>query len=297
VAAVVVVAPLAQDDALNSIANLHWYGLYALFWMLIWSPGSRGGRVVSAVVVALVAASDILVLAFIPLALARALRRTPDGRRDRHGIVLAALLGLGLVAQFAGLIFGSSSRALSPNPIRAMIGYVLRVAPAPVVGQRWLGTGEVHTRWLVLAGVAWLVLATVAVLAWRGPVRPGWALAVTALLHSVALYVLPVLLSGVATTRYALAPVMLLVTALVALLQPAEGARPVPLYALVTVLAVIAAVNLRLDNTRAGGPRWGSELDRARVACGSASGSVEIPIPPVDAEHWSARLPCRYIAR
>jgi hypothetical protein len=208
--------------------------------------------------------------------------------------VLAALLGAGLAVQLAGLLFGSSSRHLSPNPIKPLIGYLVRVVPSPLVGQRWLGTGEVHTRWLVLAGVAWLVLAAVAVLAWRGPVRPGWPLAITALLHSVALYVLPVLLSGEATTRYALAPAMLLVTALVALLQPAEGRRPVPLVALVTLLTVICAVNLRLDNARAHGPRWGVELDRAKAVCPNAQ-VVEVPIPPVNDNHWSARLPCWYV--
>jgi hypothetical protein len=304
--AIVVVAPLAQDDALNSIANLHWYGLYAMFWMLLWSPRGRAGRVVSAVAVALVAASDILVLAFVPLALVRAVRRRPDGQRDRHGLVLAVLLGIGLALQFAGLLFGSSSRNLSPNPVKPLIGYLIRVAPSPIIGQRWLGTGEVHTRWLVLAGVAWLVLAAVAVVAWlrpawSGPVRPGWALAITALLHSVALYILPVLLSGVATTRYALAPAMLLVTALVALLQPEPGRRPVALYALLTLLAVICAVNLRLDNTRADGPRWGVELDRARASCatpvppGPSVPAVDVPIPPVNEQHWRARLSCRYV--
>jgi hypothetical protein len=298
VSAVVVVAPLAQDDALNSIANLHWYGFYAMFWVLIWTPRSPAGRVAAAVLVGLVAASDILVLAFVPLALVRALRRRPDGSRDRHGIVLAALLGSGLALQIAGLLFGSSSRQLSLNPVRALIGYAVRVVPAPLVGQRWLGTGEVGTRWLVLAALAWLVLLGAVLVARRGPVRPGWPLAVTAVLHSLALYVLPVLLSGVATPRYALAPAMLLVTALVAALQPAGAlaSAKVPLYAFVALLAVVCAVNLRIDNSRAHGPRWSTEFDRARQSC-TTGATAEVPIPPVDDNHWRVRLPCRYVQR
>src|SRR6266540_3528958 len=90
VSAVVIVMPLANENS-NSPANLHWAGLYAVFWALIWRPRSLAGRVVAAAVVVLVAFSDILVLIYLPLALLRVVRRPPEGGRDRHGLVLAAL--------------------------------------------------------------------------------------------------------------------------------------------------------------------------------------------------------------
>jgi hypothetical protein len=297
VSAIVVVVPVAQGDVLNSVANLHWYGLYALFWVLIWTPRGRAGRVVAAAVVVLVAASDILTLAFVPLALLRALRR-PAGGRDRHGILLAALLGLGVAVQLSGLVFGSSSRHLSPNPVRAVIGYVLRAVPAPLVGQRWLGSA-VDTRWIALAGVAWLLVAVAGVAVWRRLARPAWPLAVAAAVQSAGLYVLPVVLTGVATPRYAVAPAMLVVVALVALLQPAAGVRrpAVALYALAALLALVCAVNLRTDNLRAHGPRWSDRLTQARHACTDPAATVDVEIPPPDSPPWLVRLPCRYVLR
>jgi hypothetical protein len=299
VSAGLVVVPVAQDEVLNSIANFHWYGLYALFWVLLWSPRGRAGRAVAVVTVLLVATSDILVVAFVPLALFRALRRTGGGGRDRFGITLAGALTAGLAVQVAGLLSGSSSRALVLDPVSAASGFLLRAVPAPLIGQRWLGQ-SMDATWLLLAGLAWLVVAAVLVTALRGLTRPAWVLAGTAALHSAALYVLPVTLSGSAAPRYAMAPAMLVVTALVALLQPAPPGVPVasrppvaPLHLLAGLLAVIAVVNLRIDNPRADGPRWSAEVDKARTVCATqAPDGAALVIAPPRAPAWTVSLPC-----
>jgi hypothetical protein len=293
-ASVVVLLPLGQTDVLNSIANLQWYGLFALFWVLIWSPASRTGQVVAAVVVVLVAGSDILVLAFVPLALWRALRRP----RSPYATVLAALLGLGLAWQVGGLVVGSSSREMQPDPVLAVTGYLIRAVPAGLIGERWLGE-SVDTGWVLLAGVAWLLVAAAVLAAWLRITRPSWPLALTAAVHSAALYALPVLLSGVATPRYAVAPALLALTALAALLQPREtgAAALAPLGALAGLLAVVCAVNLRIDNERAHGPRWSDELNRARAGCATTGGgTAELTVSP-GGQDWRTRLPCRYVLR
>ena len=327
VSAIVVVVPTGQDDVLNSIANFHWYGLYALFWVLVWTPRGRAGRIVAVTMAFLVAGSDILTVVFVPLALWRAVRRGPDRTRERHGVLLAAALAVGLATQFAGLLTGSGDRPLSPNPVRAATGYLVRAVPAPLVGQRWLGA-TVGGRWLALAVLAWLVVGAVVLVALAsrvgpagprrplaGLVRPNWPLAVAAALHSAALYGLPVLLSGVATPRYAVAPAMLIVTALVALLQPggvAAAGEPgplaapdaarlravAPLGALTALLLVVAAVNLRVANSRADGPQWSTELARARAACAAGTAeTVQIPIPPRQSPPWLVTLPCNWLRR
>jgi hypothetical protein len=303
VSAVVVVVPLAQDDVLNSIANLHWYGLYAVFWVLLWAPRSRLGRVVGPTVTLLVAASDILTVAFIPLALWRALRGSPDRRFDRHGATLAAALGVGLAAQFAGLLSGASSRPLTLDAVAALGGYVLRAVPAGVLGERWVGT---HTSavGVAFAALAWLLIGmAVLVSRWR-LVRPHWPLAITAAAHSLVLYVLPVFLSGAPTPRYAVAPALLMLTALVALLRPAHppvGRRSAmaPLLALAALMITVCAVNLRVDNRRADGPSWSTELDRARVICATTQPAtvLDVPIAPRGVGGWHAGLPCSYLRR
>src|SRR5690606_10384183 len=70
-AAMVVAVPLAQGDLPNSVANLHWPALYALFWVLLWTPATLAGRVVAVGTTVLVALSDVLVVALLPLAVAR----------------------------------------------------------------------------------------------------------------------------------------------------------------------------------------------------------------------------------
>jgi hypothetical protein len=297
VAAVAVVVPVGQDEVLNSIANLHWYGLYALFWMLVWVPRRPAARVLAAVVVALVATSDILVLAFAPLALFRALRRDDTGRRDRHGLVLAALLGVGLVIQVSGLLTGSSSRQVSASPVTAVTGYISRAVPWGLLGERAVGsTGT--TKWAAMAALAWLLVALAAGFAWARLTRAAWSLALIAFLHSAAIYALPVVLSGYATPRYAVPAAMLLVTALVALLQPAgAGWRRAPALAFAVLLAAVWVVDLRVDNSRAHGPTWSDQLPAARQECTHAP-TAALVIPPSDeGARWQARLSCDYLQR
>jgi hypothetical protein len=307
-AAIVVVAPLAQDDVPNSIANLHWPGLYALFWVLLWTPIGRSGRVVAGVTVALVAASDILVVALVPLAVFQFLRL-----RGRYRATLASVLAAGVALQLLGLVLGASSRDTELDPVRAGTGYLLRAVPAALVGSRWLGDDHRSVRWLALAAVAWLLVVAVVLLAWRRRLpRPAWTLAALAGVHSVALYALPVFLSGTAPGRYALAPAMLLVVAMLALLPTGSGRdsaatvepptggwlRPAvsPAVVFVTLLAIVCAVNLRVPNLRAEGPTWSGELSRERTECGPASDAVLVRLPPANGD-WYADLPCDYIDR
>ncbi|BBH68043.1 hypothetical protein ACTI_47280 [Actinoplanes sp. OR16] len=289
VSAVVVVVPVAQDEVLNSIANFHWYGLYALFWVFLWSPRGRAGQVVAVATVLLVATSDILVLAFVPLALFRAARRG-----DRFGKVLGGALAAGLAVQLAGLLAGSSSRELAPDPVVAVAGFLLRAVPAPLVGQRWLGD-DLDAGWVALAGFAWLVIAAALFAAVRRVTRPLWVLAAVAAVQSAALYLLPVLLSGVAAPRYAVAPAMLVVVALVALLQPGAGGSPVPLYALTVLLAVVAVVNLRIGNPRADGPSWSTEIDRAQATCATGGRPAALTVAPRTTPPWTVAMRCEDI--
>lgn len=294
VAAPVVVAPLAQQEVPNSIANLHWPLLYATFWLLIWTPAGRTGRVLAPAVVAATALSDILVMVFLPLAAVRLLVR-----RDRYSAVLAGVLAVGVAIQLSGLVTGSSDRDdISLDPVQPISGYLLRAVPAAVVGERWLPEAGADPRRLALAALAWLLLAAAAMVAARRVSSPRWPLAIAAVVHSVGLYALPVILTGIAPPRYALAPALLLLTALVAVLHPGTTQRSgVPLAVLATGYALVCALNLQVDTARDDGPRWTDAVEGARTECAAtAPGSVDVPITPTGAD-WTAELDCSYLHR
>lgn len=291
-AAVVLVAPLAQDDVPNSIANLHWPALYALFWVLLWSPARGQARTVAMATVVLVVTSDILVVALLPLAMARL-----AARRDRYSAALASVFTAGVALQLLGLATGASSRETDLNPVRAGVGYLLRAVPGTLIGSRWLGDDHASARWLGLAVLGWLLVLAAVLVAWRRLTRPAWTLAAVAAIHSVALYALPVFLSGVATERYALASAMLLVVAMLALLPPGLDRAGVPGVALIALLAIVCAVNLRVPNPRAEGPSWSDGLDQGRRECAQpATTGVRVSIPPAGAG-WHASLSCSYVQR
>jgi len=321
VAAPVVVAPLAQQEVPNSVANLHWPALYAVFWLLIWTPPGRVGRMVAPAVLLLTALSDILIVAFLPLAALRWLLR-----RDRYSAVLAGLLAIGIMVQMTARFTGSGSRDLTLDPLPPVTGYLLRAVPATVLGERWLPEAGADPRRLALAAAAWLLLAVVLLVAVRRVTSPRWVLAGAAAAQSVVLYGLPVVLTGVAPSRYAVAPGLLLVVALVALLHPAPppagsatpagpattsagpaagGEQPAPapprratrapLVAFALLCIAVWTVNLQVDTERTHGPGWRAEVDRAQMRCAEdATARVELRITPA-ASGWRASLPCDYL--
>lgn len=300
-AAVVVLVPVGQDELPNSIANLHWPMLYALFWVLL---AKRLHIALGVTAVLLIALSDLLVLLYVPLALLLWWRR-----RSAYSLWTGVALFAGLAAQAAAVLFGPSGRELHPEPVKWLPWYVIRAVPEAFWGQRWFG-GVVDFRWLILALLAWLGLAVAAYLAFRhegtalrsDPDRSwgaplGWRLAALAGVYSIAVYALPVVLSGQATPRYAAAPAMLLVTALAALLSPHDPRRPAswrdaldgakPVTLLVVLCAFVWIANFRVPNERGDGPLWSAELAKA---CAANAAQAEVPITPPG---WEVRVPCR----
>ena len=218
--------------------NLQWPGLYALFWMLVWTPRARSGRIVAATVTIAVATSSILALVFLRLAIARVAWTRGAGRRDRHALVLAGLLTAGVGLQVTGILFGSSERGFAPDPVLAVTGFVVRAVPSTFVGDVRLHA-TVNAGWLALAALGWIMVAAVVVSGLgRRDGRPNWVLAGVASAHAAAVYAVPVLLSGFAPQRYAL-----LATAL---------------WVFAAAFALVCTLNLRVDNARADGP----ELER-----------------------------------
>ena len=284
----VAVLPMAQGDVLNSPANLHWTGLYVLFWFLLCRPESVAGKVLSCAGIVLVVGSDILTGVYLPL-----VAFVVWFHRDRYAVAKAVAFVVPFAVQVLGLMTGASEReGLTPDPVRAVTGSVLRAAPTALFGERWVGQ-TIGARSLVFAAVAWLLIGTLLVLGLRKVIRPRWTLVIAAGVHSALVYIAPVALSGIATPRYNVAPALLLLVTLVALLNDVLGVR-----ILAALVLVVCAVNFRVDNARADGPAWHTGLQGARAACAAdPAGTVSIEVTPLAAPGWHVALPCDYVDR
>lgn len=282
----VAVLPMAQGDVLNSPANLHWTGLYVLFWFLLCRPTSAAGKVLTCAGIVLVVGSDILTGVFLPL-----VAFVLWFHRDRYAVAKAVAFLVPFAVQVLGLLTGASEReGLAPDPVRAVTGFVLRAVPTALFGERWVGT-SISTRGLLLAALAWLLIGAVLILGLRKVTRPRWTLVIAAGVHSALVYIAPVALSGIATPRYNVAPALLVLVTLVALLNDVTGVR-----VLAGLLLVVCAVNFRVDNARADGPAWHTGLRGAEASCAVAGeGTAAIEVTPLAAPGWHATLPCDYV--
>jgi len=288
----VVLLHLGQGDLLNAIANLHWPALYVTFWLLVTTPATRWGTGLSAGFVAVTAASDILVMAYLPLAALRAL----TGRGAARWLPTGALL-VGLATQLLVRLVTDASRGLDPelNPVRLAGAVVARLVPLAVLGERFTGDPRAEADFLVAAAAAWLVALVVLVASVRTAARRDLLFPLVAAAHALVLYLLPSMLAGVFTPRYAAAPAMLLISAAAAVLgRPSSGRQRALAVIATCLLAVVVAANLRVPNERAEGPRWSAEIERAESRCSADSGRVVVPVTP---EGWTAVAPCRVLDR
>jgi hypothetical protein len=290
----------------NNIATVQFPALYALFWVLLWVPAGRWGRVVAIVVALGTALGSVLPVVFLPLAAVRVFTR-----RDRQSLVLVATFTAGLSVQLLGLVTGVFSRAgvsqPRPDPTWIMKEYLATAVPRTILGEAWLKPPYPHYReHLALLGLAWLVVFTAALVAVTKRTDPATALALLAGGHSVLLFGLQIAAHGSVPSRYVAAPALLVLTAVTALLRPHDRqGRPGlwPVVSLATLIAVACVANLRTDTDRSRNPSWRGTLSRAAIQCrthtfppmpSSASGRngrnayVDFAGPG-----WTIHVPCR----
>jgi hypothetical protein len=285
--------------------------LYLLFWVVLWVPAKRASRLVAIAVVALAAASTILTLVFIPLALLRVLVR-----RDRSGMVILGVLVAGAAANLLlmqGGTVAARGGVMYPQPAVALLDYVVWALPTSMFGYSatsgllafhfptaweadlW-GTVKPHLALIVLS---WLmVLSIIGLAAIRRVTRPSWLLATAAFAHSVALLCMLVMAQG-NELRYLIPVELLLFAGLVALLLPITEGRSLaranaPLIAFAVFLTVIGAINFRWDDTYRGhAPRWTDQVRKAAIVCKSRPEVREVLVRSAP-EPWGSviHVPC-----
>jgi hypothetical protein len=293
----VVVLPMGQNELPNAVCNLHWPMLYAAFWALLWIPARRAAAVVTVVLVALTVTSDLATVAFLPVAVALLYFR-----RDRRSVAVFTVLLIGFCLQFAGLLIRHNPRDLGPprpDPVWALASFMLRPVPLILIGQRALPDDLTSPEYLALVSAAWLLVLGALVVAIRGWTHPDWVLAAVLFAQAAALYCTSVMAGGIAVPRYAAAPGLMVLAGIASLVRPPSNAaiwRRGVVPALLVLVGVVCAINLRVDNPRAQGPSWRNSIRYARAACNDQPIDATVPVavsPRVNAV--TAELPCGYI--
>jgi hypothetical protein len=298
VAAPACLVPLGYTQANNDLATVQFVALYGIFWLLLWQPVTRAGRVTAPVIMLGTTLSSFLPLLFAPLVV---VRLTAD--RSKTAAAVAACWAAGLVAQWSVQLRGISDRRAGSSltsPFWILGNYVTRVVPRALFGERALGgpgtNGEGHPLPLTIPDMAlhdiliwgaWAIMAAAIVAGLAGLTAPDWPLAVTALLFSVLLFVGEIMDNlPVVQPRYVIAPALLIYAGITAMLRPHGAAASVPasgpgpvrgprpaawnwapvgLFAL--LLAVACGFNYRVTNNRSQSPPWTAVVAAATRTC------------------------------
>jgi len=306
VAAPVALQWVANGEAVNSVATLQFCSLYTAFWLLVYVPKGRLGRIGGPIVVATAALSTILALALVPLALLRVALR-----RDRNSLWLAAAVVGAVLVQGLGLATGQASRSgigeTRLDPAWVVNRYRIIQVPTTFLGEKVVPTLDRNPE-LVLLGWA-VLLAALAFAFWKA-LRPAWVLAGLAFALSVGLFAEEIVAMGKVPYRYLVAPAALLVTAAVALLRPRDAAPPgdgdpagrprlvayAPVAALLVLLVSVALVNYRVPHkTRTPfTPSWTAQVSQRAAECRADPGlaSVIVLSGPERMPYGKVNVPC-----
>jgi hypothetical protein len=316
-AVAMVLIPVTARDINATVANLHWYLIYASYWAVVNPRRSRGWLAASALLALTATLTDPLTAVLLPLGVVLALRE----RGDRRAWSVPAAMVLGLVVQLV-LRDEGAERVGGVD-----VGAIPRIFAERVTSS--LLAGEQHL-FEVFGGetgspFAWasLVLIAIAVAAgvWRlRGRRRHVAMAGAAL--SVAFFLIPVISRGtellvpdvpwaLGASRYMYLPVMFLLTALVAAVDRADPERgagrrrsPVREIALALLVLTTIALDLRAPHRTEGDPRWGPAVEQAERACQTdrpaggvtltgAPGDRTAIIPTHRLGHWYVPIDCR----
>ena len=298
-----VLTPVGGLETIDSAANVSWYMLVAVFWLLLWRPRSQRGAVLAAAFIALAALSNPGTWFFLPLAALRAF-----AVRDRRDLtIVGAYFGAGAIQLVALAV--SNYEAIEPLWTSDIWTVLLqRVFDGMAFGLRLGGNAWVELGWPFLIVLTVLLVAgLVAGLArsgWRGRCFAAVAVPIALVMFVVSVYqravgtpmLWPATTYGGQAGRYAIVPVMLLIS--VAFVFIDRPPRPRAQWdgsdwlvaGAVALMAISVAVSLPSRELAARGtPPWSASLDAAAAKCARKPGEATLAISPPSFE---MALPC-----
>jgi hypothetical protein len=277
--AMVVLLPAGGYETNANLANLHWYLVYATFWVLVANPRTRGGIALGALITAGAVLSDPLAALMLPLVARRAL----ESRRDRAGLVIPIVFASSFLIQLVvGVFQGNTGRNASSSWGDLPGVYALRVAGSAVVGDAELGRFWNTFGYFFAYGALALVLALLVYGFLKADTTRRWFIG-ESFAYSVLALCVPLMLRGTENfldrahyslngSRYTALPVLFLVGALIAVFDTPDARLSPPTWRYVqagfaALLAALVLTSFSVPAVRTAGPSWKGQLAWAKEEC------------------------------
>ena len=297
---VLTVLPPVAGETVASPANVAWHTTFAVFWLLVWRPATTWGACLSALAILATGLSTPAVFFFVPIVLMRAL-----AIRDRRDALVVGAFWLALAIQlpFTALSDERVSTYLWTSNI--ITTFLQRVVNGAALGLELGGSAWADWGWPFLIAITVAVTAYLVVLALRA--SSSRLFAAIAIVTSVAMFLIssysralgnamtwPPDIHNNVGGRYALVPVLLLISAALALIDSrrrSSGGRPIAAIAAATVLLVSIVTSFDVNAaTDRGGPPWDNSVHTATAKC-EAEDLAAVPVF-VAPEGWTMTVPC-----
>jgi hypothetical protein len=293
------VIPPVAGETVASPANVAWHTTFAVFWLLLWRPATTWGACLAALLILVTGLSTPAVFFFVPIVVMRTLAID-----DRRGALLVGAFWLALAIQLPVTALSDERVSTYLWTSNIITTFLQRVVNGAALGLELGGSAWADWGWPFLIAIAVAVTAYLLVLALRA--SSSRLFAAIAILSSVAMFLIssysralgdamtwPPDIHNNVGGRYALVPVLLLISAALALLdsrRPSTG-RTIATIATATVLLVSIATSFDVNAaTNRGGPPWEASLHTATAKC-EAEDLAEVPVF-VAPEGWTMTVSC-----
>ncbi len=279
----VVLLPAAGYETNANIANLHWYLIFACFWVFVAAPRTTAGIAVGITIVALAVLSDPLAALLAPLPLI-ALWRDRTWRGRAIPLVFLGTLAVQLVL---GVVEDPVAPYASSHLPAVPKIYALRVTGSFLVGDLFLD--NFWKPWgLAFALAALLVVAAVCAYGLLRADRGRRLLIGGSLALSVGYLTVPLMLRGTENfldrgdfslngSRYVLLPILFLTIAVLLTLDRRDPRLSSRAWRNVQIgfsalTAALVLTNFSIFTVRSGGPAWKESVASARERCATVGG-------------------------